>query len=226
MKTASQTFDEQSRERIRQAVIAAEKLTGAEIVPVAASASGRYDRAEDIFGFAMALAWLAAVWLVLSHRGAPGDFGAPPMMTTLPLPLALLILIFAFPLHAAMATWFPILRLPFIRKAEMEEEVARAAAAAFHNLRAHGTRGRVGVLIYVSLYERMVRVIADDAVAAKLPQDAWKEVAALMTDAMAKGAGADGFRSAIAKCGDLLCGPFPRPKDDVDELTNELRLLD
>ena len=226
MKKASDIFDTDSREKIRLAVTEAEKTTGGEIVPVAATASGRYDRAEDIFGFVFALIGLSAVWLLCAGSHDEGNWAATSMTTQLPLWAALLILLVLFSLGAALATYFPSLKLPFITKAEMKAEVERAAAAAFHNFRAHGTASRVGVLIYVSLYERTARVIADDSVADKVAPEAWAEVVALITDGMAKGASAEGMASAIAKCGETLCGPFPRPDGDVDELSNELRIVD
>lgn len=226
MKKASEIFGTDGREKIRMAVTEAEKSTGGEIVPVAATSSGRYDRAEDIFGFLFALLALTAGWLICRPASAAGDFGGGSMGTLLPLWAALIILLVGFSLGAALATWAPALRLPFITKAEMLAEVERGAAAAFHSFRAHGTASRVGVLIYVSLYERTARVLTDDSVAEKVAPEAWAEVVGLITEGMAKGDPAEGMASAVAKCGQILSGPFPRPTGDVDELSNELRIVD
>jgi len=226
MTKASDIFDADSREKIRLAVIEAEKTTGGEIVPVAATASGRYDRAEDIFGFVVSLVGLSAAWLVCARLPEEGNWAVNSMATQLPLWAALLILLVLFSIGAALASRFPALRLPFITRTEMNAEVERAAAAAFHNFRAHGTASRVGVLIYVSLYERTARVIADDSVADKVAPEAWAEVVALITDGMAKGSPVEGMTSAITRCAVALSGPFPRLDGDVDELSNELRIVD
>ena len=53
MQRASELFNDEQRATIDQAVADAESKTSAEIVPVVATASGRYDRAEDIVGMAM-----------------------------------------------------------------------------------------------------------------------------------------------------------------------------
>ena len=226
MKTASQTFTEESRMKIRDAVAFAEKKTSGEIVPVAATASGRYDRAEDIFGFLVAIVTLGAAWLLFGADVPAGDFDQPFMTTRLSLPVALILLVVSFSAGAALATWFPWLRLPFITKTEMTMEVERAAAAAFHSLRVSGAKSRTGVLIYVSLYERMVRVIADEAIANQVDQSVWEEVVRLVVNGMVMDSPAEGFAAAIHKSGEILSGPFPRPADDVDEISNELRLLD
>ena len=52
-------FDNNGRARIRDAVSEAESHTSAEIVPVLTDCSGRYDRAEDLFGFFFAIVSLA-----------------------------------------------------------------------------------------------------------------------------------------------------------------------
>lgn len=225
MEKAADIFNEEIRQRISQAVAEAEKKTGGEIVPAVATSSGRYDRAEDIFGFVISLAALSAFWFVFCPQADPGDYGAASWRTSLPLPGALLVLLVSFTGGAALATWIPALSLPFITKAEMASEVERGAAAAFHNLRAHGTSARTGVLVYVSLYEHMVRVLVDDAVIEKIPQEEWEKVAGLVTEGMSFGDPAGGMISAINRCGELLSGPFPRPAGDVDELSNELRIL-
>ena len=50
MKKSSQYFTEVERKNISKAVQEAELKTSAEIIPVAVTSSGRYDRAEDIIG--------------------------------------------------------------------------------------------------------------------------------------------------------------------------------
>ena len=56
MIKATRLITDADRQRINAAIADAELHTSAEIVPVVASASGRYDRAEDIAGL-----WLGGV---------------------------------------------------------------------------------------------------------------------------------------------------------------------
>src|SRR5437870_5916552 len=61
-------FSDGDREAVNRAVGEAESRTSAEIVPVVAASSGRYDRPEDIVGLWTGLILLAIVWLVLPEQ--------------------------------------------------------------------------------------------------------------------------------------------------------------
>jgi hypothetical protein len=52
----------------------------------------------------------------------------------------------------------------------------RSQDPCFINYRVHCSGTRAGVLIYISLLERMVWVVPDDAVAAQMPPEAWSTV--------------------------------------------------
>ena len=69
---ANKLFSEADRDAIKQAIVQAEQNTSGEIIPVIASASGRYDRAEDIFGLLFSLLCVAIGW-GLFHNNAPTD---------------------------------------------------------------------------------------------------------------------------------------------------------
>jgi putative membrane protein len=222
MRRASQLFSQKDRDAVAEAVRQAETRTSAEIVPVVATSSGRYDRAEDIFGILTALGAVAVAWLLFQGVDTSG-WGAATRLT---LPVVLALFVAGFILGSAAATWFPALKLPFIPRREMEEELERSAAAAFQGLRVRGTGAGVGVLLYVSLLERRVRVLPDDPVAAKLGPDAWQEVCGLVVAGLREGRPADGMCRAIARSGELLATPFPWTEADRNEIANELRLID
>ena len=107
----------------------------------------------------------------------------------------------------------------------MREEVERRALEAFQRNRVRTTAGGTGVLIYVSLYEHMVRVVGDDATAFITQQD-WEAVCDLVVQGMKSGRAAEGLAQAIHKAGELLARHCPLQPDDVNELTNELVLID
>jgi putative membrane protein len=226
MRRASQLFSAADRQAVATAVTAAERRTSGEIVPVVATVSGRYDRAEDLFGLVVALGALALAWLWWQDVRPIGGEWAGGHTLVLGLVPILLIVLLGFMLGTAAATYVPALRLPFIRRKEMEEEVERSAAAAFQRFRVRTTAGGTGILIYVSLYEHLVRVLGDDAIAAKLSQAEWDSVCHLVIDGLRTGSPAAGLTAAIDRCGELLQPHFPRQADDRDELGNELRLID
>jgi len=73
MSKLTRMFDAQDLQRLNAAVAEAEANTSAEIVPVVAAASGRYDRAEDLFGLLLGLLAAVAIWLVLPDTPTLGD---------------------------------------------------------------------------------------------------------------------------------------------------------
>lgn len=223
---ASALFSTQDRERISEAVAGAEQKTSGEIIPVVATASGRYDRAEDIFGVLFALIALSIVWLLFQGASEPADGWSAGADLRLGLPIVLLTLVAGFAVGVALASRLTALRLPFILKSEMRDEVERAASEAFHRFRLRETAGATGILIYVSLYEHQVRVLGDSAISEKLDARDWQAICDAVTDGIREGKAADGLVHAIGLAGELLSRHFPREADDRNELLNELKLID
>jgi putative membrane protein len=108
----------------------------------------------------------------------------------------------------------------------MREEVERRALECFQRFRVRATAGGTGILIYVSLYERMVRVVGDDGIAGKLGQADWDGVRDVLIDGLKAGRPTAGLVAAIQASGKLLEQHFPIQPDDEDELSNELHLVD
>jgi putative membrane protein len=225
MSKASELFTAEEREAISRAVSSAESRTAAEIIPAVTSSSGRYDRAEDVFGLIFALLVLVVGWLALSD-GRPSEDWTGVSVPPFGLFSVIVTLLVGFAIGAALATRFPVLRLPFISAREMRDEVERAAGEAFFRLRLRKTAGATGILIYVSVYERMVRVVGDDAIAEKLTQSDWDAVRDLAIEGLRDERPGEGLVAAIERCGDLCAPHFPPLPDDEDELSNELRILD
>lgn len=224
MKTASALFNSDDKKNISAAIAAAEKSTSAEIVPVVATVSGRYDRAEDIFGILLASAALCIAWLLFKDPTS-SDWSWLPA-STLNLPSVIGIIIGGFIIGATLATHLPSLRLPFISRAEMLDEVERRAVETFQRKRVRDTAQGTGVLIYVSLYERLIKVIGDDAVNDKLGQPALDEICSLVVAGLKEERPADGLTRGIIRAGELLKKELPASPHDSNELANELILLD
>jgi putative membrane protein len=226
MRNASTFFSDDERHLVEEAVALAELRTSGEIVPVVATASGRYDRAEDLFGVLVALGLVAAGWTPLQQLAATeGAWGAKHTLLLGLVPVLLLFLV-GFLAGAVLATLVPALRLPFISSAEIEAEVDRAARAAFHQLRVRRTAEGTGILIYLSLFERTVRVLGDDEINDRLDQDQWTEVCDLVVEGIRAKRPAQGLKDAVLRCGDLLAELFPIQPGDRNELGNELRIID
>ena len=226
MTLASHLFSAAERAAIDKAIESAERSTSGEIVAVVASASGRYDRAEDLFGLLLALLGLVALWCLqpcLPAADAGWDAGAASPLLLLAQIVTVLVLFGAG--SWAAARW-PVLRAPFAGGAEMQKEVERRALEVFQQQRLRATAGATGVLIYVSLFEHKVRVVGDDAISARLQASDWQAVCDRVIAGMKAGTPAQGLQAAIALAGELLSRHFPRAADDRNELPNKLVLID
>ncbi len=226
MKSPAAVFDHEARQRMAQAIGEAEAQTSAEIVPVAASASGRYDRAEDIVGLwfgggALAVAW----WLYpLPKDTAPGDWSAAAPVWQLIVLLAALV--FGFVVGAAVGSRVGWLRRLFTHRAEMHEEVFGRARQIFFDNRVHHTESSTGVLVYLSLYERVAAIVADQAVLDSLGQQTLDELCLDFVQRLRAANPTDAFCQVIAELGERLGAVLPCADDDKNELSDALVLLD
>jgi putative membrane protein len=105
--------------------------------------------------------------------------------------------------------------LPQVRVALMPRAVRRQMAhrVAMEQFLARGIvrkKDRCGILIFVSLAERYARIIADEGIAARVPQAQWQAAIDTLV-AHAKGGDiGNGFLAAIDLCGKELAAHFPR----------------
>ncbi|HYE61007.1 MAG TPA: hypothetical protein VD997_03340 [Phycisphaerales bacterium] len=224
MKTASQVITQKDRDELHSAIAAAERGTSAEIVVVVATRSGRYDRAEDLFGLLLALASVAIAW-VLYQQFHETEWTQGQELALGLIPVLVLFAVW-WMVGAALATRFPALARPFVPRLQFEAEVRRRGFEAFHLFRVGHTKGRSGVLIFVSLLEHMAWVDGDQQVNAVLPQETWENACKAVTAGSRRGELAVGLKEAVGLVGGALAQKFPRAADDRDELPNVVHLLD
>lgn len=224
MRKVSQLFPEDDRKRIADAIAKAEQKTSAEIVTVVATASGRYDRAEDIVGFLTAMLAVTGGWLACPAFHSESTWETGPSIAGLILVLVLMVA--GFVAGSALSSWLPALRLPFIPKQELEDEVHRAAQAAFTSSRIRKTAGGAGILIFISFYEHRVVVLPDDAILEKLPGQDWGKLCAAIISGIKANRPTEALQEAVTSCGAILGEVLPRQNGDQDELCNELILID
>jgi putative membrane protein len=186
---------------IEAAVGRAERATSSEIVPMLVERSDSYADvragAAALLAFAAGALWLA-LWPRLARWTVPTQIG-----------------VFAALVWLLLRALLP-LRL-------RRERVQRAAALAFHHGGLHSTRERTGILLYVSLLERQVAVLADQGIHARVPEGTWQDVVTRVLDGIRSGRADDGLVEAIRLCGEHLAAHFPRRPDDVNELPDRPR---
>lgn len=231
-------FSKESCARIDAAVAEAEKNTSGEIVPVLATSADEYARGLFLSGaWAAFLATLAivAVKCVLAISGThsqPENFDGTIDWTLVlhdslqaPLHLVFPIQIAAYLIGYMAAQNTPVLKRAFISREEMEAEVARAAHEQFYQQRLGTTRDATGIMIFVSLFERMVVVLTDKSIEGKHDQKTWDKVRDLVLEGFKGGKPEEGFTNAIAECGRILASDFPKKHDDTNELPDHLRMV-
>jgi putative membrane protein len=96
-----------------------------------------------------------------------------------------------------------------------------AAQRAFARLGVARTRGRNGVLVFVVPSRRQVIVLADEGATARIDPSVWRDAAAQIAAAFARGDGTAGLVEGIAFLARALSGPFPHARADVNELPDQ-----
>ena len=199
------------RDAIAAAVAAAEKKTAGEIVPMVVSASYHYPMADVIGGVALAL---PATFLLTPLMGGWFWIGTWNLWVFLGLfsllfPSALLIVRQALPLK----------RL-FISPREIDAEVEEAAVTSFYQKGVHRTREETGVLIFISLFEHRVWVLADRGINRKVSQDQWEKIVVRIVAGIRQKCAGEAICAAVTDIGRLLAEHFPVQADDRNELAD------
>jgi putative membrane protein len=204
-----QPFTTEERAAIADAISRAESKTSGEIVVVVASASGRY--------FAIGVMWAALLALTVPL----------PLiwLTKWPVEHIYLVQLAVFAVGVLLIQWDP-LRLALVPNGVKRARAHGRAVEQFLVQNLHTTRGRTGVLIYVSFAERFAEIIADNGIYKKAPPETWERVVRELTHHLGRGARELGLISAIEACGEILAAHFPPGRHDTDELPNHLILLD
>ncbi|HEU4345012.1 MAG TPA: TPM domain-containing protein [Candidatus Binatia bacterium] len=200
-------FTSEEQQRIHQAVIAAEKKTSGEIVPMVVTSSARYAEVETA-GLAIGLGVGTLATFVLHD---PWSW----MQSQLLWPLAGAALGFA-------GCSVPAVKRRLISKDRMENAVDLRSLAAFAAHGLHHTRAHTGILILISLLEHRVEVLADKGINEKVSAGTWDDIVHIITAGLKSGKACDAFCQAIEHCGEILAEHFPRSPDDQDELANRL----
>ncbi len=181
-------FTDHEHRRIHDAIAGIEQATAADLDLVVVRASDRYSLYPLVWAAAMAIA--AAAMVVLIRPSIP----------------ARIAIAFEFVVLVAATL---ILDLPPLRLRLVPERVKRAHARqlAHREFAAQYARGgtpRRRVLIFVSLAERYVEIIADHETYAAADRGLWDRTVNDFLSATRSGRVADGVLNAVQACGAML----------------------
>ncbi|MCA9551100.1 MAG: hypothetical protein KC933_13785 [Myxococcales bacterium] len=196
-----------AQDRLTAAVVELEGQTSAEVVVTVRSASALHREGDYLAGFLTAL----VVLLLLLYL--PWPFA----LYTFPLEMTA-----GFVVGAVVSMRLPALRRYLVMRAAKTRAVEQAARAAFHELGVSATTGRTGILVYVSLFERRVKLVGDLAVDRRVLEPGWSEAERGMERALVAG-DPEAFAAAMLGLGPELAVRLPRGEDDVNELPDEVQ---
>ncbi|HEY8220203.1 MAG TPA: TPM domain-containing protein [Methylobacter sp.] len=95
------------------------------------------------------------------------------------------------------------------------------AIEVFSNLQVWDTEQNSGVLIYLSLADREVHIVADRGIAKRVAQVEWDGIAKAMQKEFLRGDFLNGALQGIERITTLLATHFPPGADNLNELSNK-----
>jgi len=197
---------DESKKAFTDAVKAIEQRSCVEVVVAIRRQSSSYVHANFIAGIAAAI---GALYFVLYSNY---EFGLSSI---------LLDPIIAGVVVGVASIVFQPLRRWLTPASIRTASVTRGAEAAFFEKGVRHTRDRIGILVYVSLLEREVVVIADSGVLEAVSKKKWSQAVATIQTAMATGRG-EAVAEAMSAIGDVCEPVLERSEDDVNELADEV----
>ncbi len=202
------------RSKVTLAIKKAELLTSGEIVVVAAHESDDYIHVPIHIAAACAL----AVPFVLPFLSRFFPWSAVSLAWVFAAQLIVFIV-------AALVLSLPFLRYYTTPGRLMRKYAHRNAATQFLAVNTHGTGGRTGVLIFVSLLERYVEVIGDTAIAKKVSKADWQKIVDQMLPLLRERKTTDALILGVERCGKMLAQHFPAGSENPNELPDHFIVL-
>jgi putative membrane protein len=116
----------------------------------------------------------------------------------------------------------PGIRRLFLTSVRREREVLRTARSEFTRLGVGRTKGRTGLLIYLSRFERTLVMIPDLALEQKIVPGMWDEWSRKYQTAGSEQKLLDNLEELLSALKGPLSRQLPRQNDDINELPDHL----
>lgn len=212
-------------EQIKTAVAEAEKTTTGEIALAAVYQSDSYAFFElfaafctTFVSFFILFLFSNPIWKLLERTFW---YPAPSQLTAV-IGLAVICIV---------AMVYILLNIPAIDRLIIphklkERRVYARALQHFVESGVYKTADRTGILIFISVLERRIFVIADSGINEKVPQSRWDGICKIMADGLKAKHTAKAFITATEECGKILQEHFPNKIKNPNELADGLVILD
>ncbi len=199
-------LSEQDKARIAQRIREIEAGCNAELVTVIAQQSDDYRY--------IPLLWAALIGLLL-----------PGLVSLLDWPVTVgelyLLQIASFVFFALLFSWPPI-KHRMVPQGVQHQRASRNAHQLFFIEGLHITEHRSGIMLFVSLAERYVEIIADHGINQYIAPETWQDIVDEFIRLVRTGDVAQGYLTAIERCGALLQQHYPGGSGEANELPDHL----
>ncbi|MGI0518289.1 TPM domain-containing protein [Treponema denticola] len=210
---------------IKNAVAEAEKTTNGEIALAVIPQSDSYSFVElfaavclAFISFFVMLYFGNGIWQLLETKLW---YPSPKTLTAVIGAGVLIIMLLFF-----LLINIPALDRLIIPKKIKEARVYARALRHFVECGIYKTAERTGILIFVSILERKVFIIADSGIAEKVEQNTWNGICGIITDGLKSKNTANSFCKAVEECGKILAEHFPKTSGNPNEYHDGLVILD
>lgn len=195
-------FDDEARAALTDCVQKIEATTDAELVLIVRARSGSYRQVDYLFGALLGFAGLLFLLFL------PIDFH----QYWVPIDVALL-----FALGALLSSRSNSLRRLLTKEKFRSGAVRTGAAAMFYEAGIANTSAEMGLLIYLSILERRLELIADRGILKGVNALEWNQMLSELR-AAGKRAEPEALLTALAKLGALLSKHLPATGENPNEL--------
>lgn len=196
----------ETKQKIEKAIFEVEKKTSSELVAVVTEKSGEY------LYISLLLTSLASLLIPFGLLFFAPDMEAKSIYEAQLLGFMLFMVLFNVP----KVLFYLLPKSVFVKAAKFK------AYETFRILGLQKTRNYQAVMIFVSLYEQYIEIIADSAISAKIDNALWQSTIDAFVEKVKNEAFEEGYLQAINEVGALLVHHFPIEKEDKNELSNGL----
>jgi len=196
----------ETKQKIEEAVFAVEKKTSSELVAVVTQKSGDY---------------LSITLLITSLVSLLVPFGLLFFLPEMEAKSIFEIQLFSFMMLFLILNMQNVLYL-LLPKTLLVKAAKLKAYETFQILGLQKTSNYQAVMIFVSLYEQYIEIIADSAISAKIDNALWQSTVDAFLEKVKNDQFEEGYVQAIYKIGAILAEHFPIEANDKNELPDGL----
>lgn len=217
-------ISDENLDKIGQQIKYVEAKTSGEIVCVLAKQSDSYRYIPALWAALLALS-VPLVFMLIDYLGLnvkfyDGSYAVEQTAFYRVYFVQLLVFLIVF----LVGQW-RLVKFALIPKYIKLRRAKRLAAEAFMAQEISLTDDRTGVLLFISMAEHYVEVMADHGIYAKLDDGIWQEIVDKLIVQIKADKMADGIVAAVDEIGGLLHEHFPADGKDKNELPDHLILI-